>query len=770
MTKTIDFTTLKDLLRGSARDLLPRWFPAGRVIGNEFKVGNVLGEAGDSLAVSLTKGLWKDFASGESGDMIDLYAASRGLSVGDAGRELADLMGTVSTHAAPPPPAPKRRVIIPVPDSAPRADHAHSRHGPASTVWTYRDGSQRLLGYVCRYDTPDGKEIVPQTFTQADGEAPRWTFQQWPEPRPLYGLDRLAARPDAPVLLVEGEKAADAADRLAPFYVAVTWPGGCQAWHKCGWQALKGRDVLMWPDADTAGAKAMTAIAEHLQRIGARRVRIIDTAGQPDGWDAADAVAEGWDFDRLVAWAKPRAKLVAAAPTPPEQRHAPSVPRETSPQQSTRANVTDLATARAEKLAAKELPAIPFANLRQMWEELGLECQGNGRPLQNESNVMKILTRREEFKDLLWYDTFLKRFLTHRTVTGKPSAERHEWCDAHTIWLAIKLQADYGMAKVTVNTVQHAMVCLARSNGRNEVADWLNGLVWDGEPRVDAFLSDIFGAADTPYTRAAGKNFWVSLVKRALDPPCKVDNMLVLEGAQGVGKSTALRIIGGKYFAEAHESVMSTNFYIALQGKLLIEIGEMDAFNRSEVSKVKGVISNQTDRFREPYARTAQDWDRQCIFVGTTNRDDWNRDETGARRFWPVRCSEINLAALRDLREQYFAEAVSLMRDSSTWWLMPAVDTKAQQEHRRAHDEWEPIISDLLLGRTEATIRWLLVEGLKFETNEIDQRSQNRVARCLTALGWERFMQRSGTTVQRVYRRKSTGTPSEVSDESSLEE
>src|SRR5207302_6188158 len=131
-----------------------------------------------------------------------------------------------------------------------------------------------------------------------------------------------------------------------------------------------------------------------------------------------------------------------------------------------------------------------------------------------------------------------------------------------------------------------------------------------------------------------------------------VDNMLVLDGTQGIGKSSALRAIAGEWFAEQHESATSKDFYQVLQGKMLVEISEMDSFSRAEVTKVKQVVTCTNDRFRESYGRRAEDHPRQCIFVGTSNK--WTHDdETGARRFWPIDCrGTVDVAAIAAVRPQ----------------------------------------------------------------------------------------------------------------------
>ena len=200
--------------------------------------------------------------------------------------------------------------------------------------WAYRDGRGRLLGYVLRMEflKRDGrrKKFTPQiTFCAGPGGARRWCVLAFPAPRPLYGLRELVARPQAPVVLVEGEKAGDAGRRLLPEHVVVTWPGGSKAIAHVGWSALSGRDVFLLPDADASGRAAIDGwinsrgerqpgIAELLTPI-AQRVRMVDPPMRlEDGWDLANAEAEGWSQADASGWLlqhlRPAAVDVSAAP------------------------------------------------------------------------------------------------------------------------------------------------------------------------------------------------------------------------------------------------------------------------------------------------------------------------------------------------------------------------------------------------------------------------------------------------------------------------
>src|SRR5437660_7070206 len=175
-------------------------------------------------------------------------------------------------------------------------------------------------------------------------------------------------------------------------------------------------------------------------------------------------------------------------------------------------------------------------------------------------DVVDLLEVYPEFRDLFWYDEFLQRGLT-----GDPP---REWTDHDDLETAVNVQRMYGFSGATVETIRQAIATVMRRRRKNCVRDWLDSLKWDGIPRTDDFLVEYFGADNNEYTRAASKNFWIAMVARVYSPGCQVDNMLVLDGTQGIGKSSALRAIAGEWFAEQHESATSKDFYQVLQGKM----------------------------------------------------------------------------------------------------------------------------------------------------------------------------------------------------------
>jgi predicted P-loop ATPase len=372
-------------------------------------------------------------------------------------------------------------------------------------------------------------------------------------------------------------------------------------------------------------------------------------------------------------------------------------------------------------------------------------------PIPNLSNAVKIIETDPKFKGFVWYDEFLRKMMT-----GNPP---REWSDADDLYLTIRFQREKKIPKMSRETVTQAVIATAfkKENVKNCVTDWLNSLTWDNVARVDHFFEDHFGANGTVYTRAASRNFWISMVARVYQPGCQADNMIVLEGTQGIRKSSALRVIGGEWFSEQHESITGKGFFEVLQGKLLIEVSEMDSFNRAEVTRVKQVITCTSDRFRESYGRHAKDHPRRCIFVGTTNRNDWNRDETGARRFWPISChGDIDIDAIRAGRTQLFAEAVHLYKSGQTWWEMPD-ETRAEQEKRYTEDVWSELIEDHIRPKSKVTVLEILVDCLKFDNARIQKSDQMRVATCLRRLGWEKGKnERIGTSQVRFWTQKTT--------------
>lgn len=373
-------------------------------------------------------------------------------------------------------------------------------------------------------------------------------------------------------------------------------------------------------------------------------------------------------------------------------------------------------------------------DVQNQWSFMGLSMGPHDVPYGNVHNVNMVIARHPRLANLIWFDSFHQKYMTMLE-----SHEPREWEERDARALLVYFQKHLGFPRIRQDAVYEGALAFADSNKRNEVKEWMDKQEWDQKPRLDTFFTEYFESEDTPYTRAAARNLWTGMVARAYLPGCQMDHMVILEGKQGIGKTQALRAIGGKWYAEAHESVMTKDFYQVLTGKLLIEIAELDSFTRAEVNKIKQVVSTPCDRFRAPYARAPRDCARTSVFVGSTNEDSYLRDNTGARRFWPIRCGKnVFPALIEDNRKQLFAEAVVAFKKGCRWWEMPEGDTEKEQENRRQSDEWEHDIANYVLGRNEITVKEISRDCLLIQMADLDKGKQMRIAACLPPLGFSR--------------------------------
>jgi putative DNA primase/helicase len=369
-----------------------------------------------------------------------------------------------------------------------------------------------------------------------------------------------------------------------------------------------------------------------------------------------------------------------------------------------------------------------------------LDCTEKG-PRPNLANAVRVLQHDPTLgPDILWRDDFLDQVII-RTSAPRP------WRDDDDTRLTVYMQDHTGLVSIQERTVASAVKLVARQRATHVVRDWLRSLTWDGIERIAHAFSDYWGAEQTCYTRAASANFFIGLAARILHPGCKLDTMPVFEGAQGIKKSTALQVLGGAWYSIAHATVGSKDFLQGLRGVWLLEVAELQSFSRADVTAVKNMLSAPHDDYRPSYGRAVVRFPRQTVMAGTTNTDDWGTDDTGLRRFWPIRCGEIRLDHLAAAREQLFAEAVAAVDAHARWWEMPP-DTASIQRDRQFYDEWtEPILEWCRLqfgGGESVAVKDILAGPLHIPIDRVNKADQMRVARILKLTGRERRKVREG--------------------------
>ncbi|MDX1816095.1 MAG: VapE family protein [Marinobacter sp.] len=361
------------------------------------------------------------------------------------------------------------------------------------------------------------------------------------------------------------------------------------------------------------------------------------------------------------------------------------------------------------------------------------------------TNISLILDHDPAWAGVLGYDDFSYRILKRR---APPYAQARvgEWSDSDTAQLRIWLGQNYRLTPRAADA-HDAVLVAAKLNTFHPVREYLESLDWDGEQRVEQWLQHYMGVDDSEYVRAVGSKFLIAAVARVMRPPVKADCVLILEGNQGLGKSSALSVLGGEWFSDSPFAIGDKDGFTMLQGVWLCELAELDSFNKVESTRAKQFFGSESDRFRPAYGRCAETFPRQCVFAGTTNQDSYLRDATGNRRYWPVRATHIDSAALAQDRDQLWAEAMHLFRSGVPWW--PEESQKhlfeSEQEDRFDSDVWEDLVIEWLQDpRRTQHVRLVDVmeEALRLEPPQQKPPEQRRVANILTRLGWKKVRPR----------------------------
>lgn len=706
------------------------------------------------------------------------------------------------------------RAIAPVPRNAPAPGFVFKFHDRKLDYWselepvrTWRyEFEGELYGYTARFERMNSKgvlqkDVMPRTWCVDESDdrgTHRWHWKQWEAPRPLYvpaGL--LSGDLSLPVVVVEGEKCAEAGHQLLGHeFDFVTWPGGGKAWPQAGFGWLMGRQVILWPDCDAQregltkaereagidpetkpikpahrqpGVSTMVGIGSHLLADQACTVRIcqIPAPGDvPDGWDLADAIEQGWDAERV------RAFLLRAQPfVPPDDAARAKAGQAVEPEKKSRSSATAkdpgecgadddgdpsiawrrylLTTAKGAIVAARENVVLALDG----WPDRGVpgipETAGLIRFNEFSNNVEK----------------------TRPTPWGSPAGP---WLEADELKMGDWLVREHWLPSMSRGTLEEAVLIVAHRHACHPVREHMLRLegTWDGTQRLRHWLRRVClveGEYDETdqlqlYLSLAGKWFLMAMVARVLPekkvgprvvlgPGTKFDYMLILEGKQGVGKSTLAATLGGEYFADTGLVLGEKDSYQNIQGVHVYEWGELENMSKQEVSRVKLFVSSPKDRFRASFDKRPRDYPRQVVFIGTTNEAHYLADMTGNRRFWPVRVTrEPDNAWLAANLDQLFAEALVCLMAGERFW--PTRDEQRelfdmQQQARKIESSLEGAIRAFLYDEDQkvphgkangAYVNQIgmtdLLERVGYTLDKQTDVVVKRAAAVMNALGW----------------------------------
>lgn len=290
--------------------------------------------------------------------------------------------------------------------------------------------------------------------------------------------------------------------------------------------------------------------------------------------------------------------------------------------------------------------------------------------------------------------------------------------------------------------VESAIVLVARRRPYHPLREAIRSARWDGLPRMDRLLPAYAGADDTPLNRALGRRFLIAAVARAMRPGCKQDCMLVLYGRQGTMKSTFVAALAmqADFFSDTTLDLNSKDAQENILGKWILEWQECHSLASAPATRVKAFLSSATDHFRLPYGRRSSRYPRSCVFVGTTNHEQFVEDQTGSRRFWPVATGGVRVADLRRDCLQLWAEALVAYEAGEQWHLTSREEAWLDRESARYRheDAWRPILRRWAEGRPPFHIAEA-AEAVGVPVGRVDKRVQARLASCLRAEGLERY-------------------------------
>lgn len=632
-------------------------------------------ESPGSFSINTKTGVWKDFATQDGGnDGISLWRYVKGMgSMGAAAAELEKALG--GKAIAPPKPAindVEYSIVMPA-DRSNRERPFLKAYGEPDHQYEYRGIKGYItLGFVCRWDRPEGKIIRPFFQFRAPTGAITWRFAgpSGDMPKPLYGLQRLDPRPRR-VFIVEGEKAADAAQTIAPDGISIlSWFGGVDQAKYADVSPLKGHDVTIIPDRDALkdaaavllpnseqpGMKAARTIAAKLQAIGCR-VSIVDyvPGESKHGWDLADAVAERWTSDDLQKLVQSRARVV---PMPSMSVQKPEGFGKFALYHQLSATIFPAKKDTPEGKAVSLLDS--WKNFEAMFNAYGVTCRLNEMAIDVEIKHV------ESDQNIMFEEVI--SFATHNTLK--------------------------------TSHINDHLAVIGNKNAYHPAVDWIKSKPWDGTSRIPEMFATIkVGNTDPELAFRLFFRWCISAVSLATQERMDINGaypasqgVLVLVANQGVQKSRWILSLAPQDFIKPGLTLATgdKDSLITTTGTWIAEWAEVaGSKSASSVESLRSFVTRNQDTIRMPYGRKFVCRARRAVYIGTENRDDYLVDPEGNRRWWTIRVKDLDADHKVDT-QQFWAEVYAAFKRGEQWWLTPE-EMGQLNASNKSHEAVDPI-------------------------------------------------------------------------------
>ena len=392
-----------------------------------------------------------------------------------------------------------------------------------------------------------------------------------------------------------------------------------------------------------------------------------------------------------------------------------------------------------------------------LWPEGTLKTK-DGRPHQNVHNIALAL-HSPDLDGLFTYDEMERKTKVTEAlpdVFADQETRQREFPSSFRDADCIHMQAWFqtvGMVNIAEGIVGRGIYLVARNRSYHPVKTYLETMQWDNHRRLNTWLSRALGVAHSRYHAMVGRKFLLSMIARIYRPGCKVDYMMVLVGGQGILKSMVASTLAGRWFSDNLPNLRNEkDAALHLNGKWLIEMGELAAIRKQDDEHVKTFIVRQSDKYRPPYGVNEVDEPRQCVFMGTTNKVEFLHDETGARRYWPVKVERIDVEWLRDNRDQLFAEAKCCFDKGEKWWPSDGWEEQHAKSEQAKYQETDSAWSDVLVPWLNEFKPERVRTSEIFDTplhykevKDIKLSDYGRLDRVMVGLGWKKRRDKHGT-------------------------